>query len=248
MDKRFRSTLILGLLLLVVQAPLVGGGEWRHWRGPDHDGRAPDTGVFGETFGLELAWKTSLGAGYSGIVVSGGRLVTMFSDGQTDWLAALDAETGREIWRYKIDKTYVGQDGAHDGPISTPLLSGNRVFGLSPRGKLFALDLTDGTEVWSTHLADDHGANKPHYGFATSPILMDGVVVVQLGGDKGAVAGFDPATGKRLWAVGTDEVQYQSPVIWKAKILLKPTHCVGNVFYLNAFGFPQEWHYLIVHW
>ena len=90
------------------------------------------------------------------------------------------------------------------------------MFGLGPRGKLFALDLTDGAEVWSTHLVDDHGATKPHYGFTTAPILIDEVLVVEQGVEEGkAIAGFDPADGKLLWALGEDKINYQSPIIAK---------------------------------
>nr|MBA3887442.1 hypothetical protein [Acidobacteriota bacterium] len=40
----------------------------------------------------------------------------------------------------------------------------------------------------------------PHYGFASSPLVAGGVLVVQIGAGTGqAIAGFDVATGARRW-------------------------------------------------
>ena len=162
MYRRLRlTTLVLGLGLLIVQAPVAGGADWRGWRGPSQDGRGPDSGVFGKTFGLEHAWSVPLGPAYSGIVVSDGRVVTMFSDGETDWLAALDAETGREVWRHKIDAAFKGPQSSDDGPRSTPLIDAGVVYGLGPRGKLLAVDLSDGHKLWATDLRGRFGSTAP---------------------------------------------------------------------------------------
>ncbi len=40
------------------------------------------------------------------------------------------------------------------------------------------LDRLDGELVWSKHLVEELGAEQPNYGFATSPILMDGKMIV----------------------------------------------------------------------
>lgn len=189
--------------------------EWPGLRGPNFDGSVRGVEMFSaEDMGLTVGWRASIGSGYSAVAVGNGMAVTMHVGGENDVVSAFDVETGKEAWRYRIDATYVGHDGSHDGPISTPLLSGNRVFGLSPRGKLFALNAKDGSEVWSTQLVEDHAAKMPYYGFATSAVLVDEVLVVQFGAAEGkAIGGFDPADGKLLWAVGDDEINYQSPIL-----------------------------------
>lgn len=209
----------LGAVLLVAELAAAGEGfEWPHWRGPATNGIAADTGVFdapgGRAPGLAVAWKKPLGSGYSSVSVADGRAVTLFTDGGSDFAVALTAATGRELWRYRIADMYRGHDGSHNGPISTPLLSGGRVFGLGPRGHLFALDAATGDELWKTDLPRDHGGVEPLYGFATSPLLADGVLVLELGREEGtAIAGFDPATGERRWTAGSDGVSYQSPAV-----------------------------------
>lgn len=228
---RFEAFCRTGLLLLTILVPLAAfgpsegsatepGSEWPRWRGPRTDGaavgsRALDTREGGSP-GLAVAWRKALGSGYSSVSIADGRAVTMFGDGRSDFAVAFDAKTGRELWRYRIAEMYRGHDGSHDGPMSTPALAEGRVFGLGPRGHLFALDAATGEELWRTHLKHDHGGVEPLYGFATSPLLVDGVLVVELGREEGtALAGFDPATGERRWTAGSDAVSYQSPALFR---------------------------------
>ena len=200
-------------LLAVFVCGTAAGSDWPSFRGPGHDG-AVDGTPLDEATALQVRWIRELGAGYSAVSVAGDLVVTMYADGDGDFLGAFCAESGEERWRYRIGDTHKGHDGSHDGPISTPLIAGGRVYGLGPWGQLFCVDAADGRELWSTHLVDDHGGQKPFYGFTTAPLLADGVLVVLLGGEgERAVAGFDPADGRLVWALGEDEISYQSPVL-----------------------------------
>lgn len=210
------SALVASALMIGTAAasPVSAESIWPGLRGPNHDGSVEAELFKGESVALELGWKVGLGSGYSAVVVADGRVFTQFADGDADYLGAFDTESGAEIWRYRFADTYKGHDGSHDGPISTPWIEGDTVFGLGPYGELFALSVSDGKERWTTHLNKDHGAPKPHYGFTSSPVVADGVVVLQLGGGEGkSVAGFNAADGELLWTVGDDKIDYQSPVL-----------------------------------
>ncbi len=190
--------------------------DWPGFRGPRGDGIARVGSVFSTSndLGLKIEWKVSIGSGYSGVAVAQGVAVTMFSDGKSDVLAAYDVATGKQRWRFPFEDTYVGHDGSHTGPIATPVIGDEQVYGLGAHGRLFALNLKNGSLAWSVDLVKDHEAPKPHYGFSTSPMLRDGILIVS-GGAKGAVAvGFDAKTGKLLWQSGEDKVDYQSPVAY----------------------------------
>jgi len=189
--------------------------DWPGLRGPNHDGSAARGSTFGAEAGaMAVRWRAKLGSGYSGVAVSGGRAVTMFSDGTHDVLAAFDAATGGETWRVAVAETHKGLDGSFNGPMSTPVVAGGRVFALGPHGHLLAAELATGRVLWRVDLPERMGAKKPHYGFASSPVVAAGVLVAQVGaGQGGAIAGFDPATGERRWTVGEDGVHYQSPAI-----------------------------------
>lgn len=190
--------------------------DWPGFRGPNADGISDETGAFSslDAFRLETAWKVKIGSGYSGVAIAEGKVVTMFSDETSDFVIALDPVTGSELWRFDLGPTYNGHDGSHTGPIATPLIAADKVFALTPRGQLFALAIDTGKPAWSADLVADLQAVKPGYGFATSPIFLDGVLIVQIGAKDAAVAGFDPQTGSRLWTASADSIQYQSPIAY----------------------------------
>ena len=115
------------LTIALLQAPLSGQSQdstWPRWRGPHSDGNVT-TGkrLFDGPFSLKVRWKRSIGAGYSGIAASGGRLVTMSSDGRTDVVVALSADDGKEVWRVPIGPAFPGKDGSTGGPVSTPAMA-----------------------------------------------------------------------------------------------------------------------------
>jgi outer membrane protein assembly factor BamB/enterochelin esterase-like enzyme len=207
-----------GVFSIVLLSAVLGGSpglaqDWPRYRGANSDGRLEAPGLFEKDFELSVAWKRPLGSGYSGIVVGEESLVTMFSDGTSDVVIALDPATGAERWRAVIEETYRGHDGSHDGPIATPLIAEGRVFALGPWGRFVALDLATGKELWSHHLRDELEVPKPYYGFSSSPLFEGGKVLLQVGGPVGTLAAFEPETGRLSWAVGEDSVQYQSPSI-----------------------------------
>lgn len=212
---------LCGLLLavgLVHVSPLSASSsteDWHQFRGPERTGALMESGLLDrDAVGLEVAWKRPLGSGYSSIVVSGERGVTMFTDGEHDYATAFDTGTGEELWRYRIAEMYVGHTGSDDGPISTPVIADGVVYGLGPRGQLFAVRLEDGGEVWSRTLDGESDSRAPHYGFATVPIVVDDLLVVQTGGADGhSITAFDRASGEPRWSTGDEPVNYQSPSV-----------------------------------
>lgn len=225
---------LMCLLAACAAAHASSTAGWPGLRGPNSDGAVPDARLFdGDAAALKVGWKVALGSGYSAPVVEGDRAFAMYADGDADYLAAFDVESGERAWRYRIGDTYKGHDGSHDGPIATPVISGGRVFGLGAWGQLFAVDAATGEQVWVTHLADDLGAEKPWYGFASSPRVADGVLVVELSQmpreeaedaeeptederpepKPMAIAGIDVDSGKARWILGDDYIEYQSAVV-----------------------------------
>ena len=190
----------------------AGQDERPGFRGVAGTGVAAAT-IDADALELTVVWRMPVGSGYSGISVVGGVAVTMAESDETQFLLGLDSATGDELWRRAVGPTHPGREGSWTGPISTPVVHGNFVVGLGAWGNLVALDLRDGEPVWSVNLVDDFGAERPFYGFATSPLVVDGTLVVQAGGEAGSVLGLDLATGVERWRVGTELVEYQVPVV-----------------------------------
>ncbi len=170
------------------------------------------TDLSGE-FGLSVLWDRELGSGYSKVAFADGLAVTGFAAGEVDVLAAFDPETGDERWRYELGEIYKGHSGSDDGPLSSPTLADGRVFTVSPRGSVVALNLADGTEIWR-HQLDEETASQPFYGFTTTPVVAAGNILVATGGDGHAITAFDPATGEVKWTAGSDSVRYQTPSLF----------------------------------
>ncbi len=214
------SKLFACMLLLIVAAELsalasnAASNDWPRWRGANYNGASKQKNVFRENSALEIVWKRKLGSGYSAISIAKGHAVTMFSDGEYDYLISLDPASGKEQWRYRIATTYPGRDGANPGPVSTPAIDGEMVFGLGPKGQLLALELQTGKPLWSTHLIEKHQAVPPHWGFTTSPLVYDDLLLVETGGTlSNAITAFNKKTGKVIWSAQKDTVDYQSPLI-----------------------------------
>lgn len=200
------------LLAALFLAPLQDDGAWPHLRGPNLDGSAADRGVIGTPFVLQPRWTAPIGPAYSGVAVGDGRAVTMMSDGNEDFMVALDAATGAELWRAAIGPAYLGHDGSEDGAISSPALGFGHAFVVGPRGTLFAMDAESGELAWSIDLTADFGVSAPEYGFVTSPLVEGDSLLVQVGGESQALCAFDPRTGELRWGVGAGEPNDASPV------------------------------------
>ena len=142
-----------------------------------------------------------------------GVAVTATSDGGRDLVLAFDPETGEDRWTADLGPLTVGAGGSKDGPISTPAIAGERVFALSTQGRFLALDLASGALLWSVHLVDDLGSQRPLYGFATSPVVAGAVVVVQAGGAEGALVGLAADSGAVRWRSFQDRHYAQSPIL-----------------------------------
>lgn len=208
------GTRIATLALILSCISAASFADWPAYRGPQADGAVREA-VFDSSgeLGLKVAWQRELGSGYSSVAVAGGKALTMFSDGERDHMVAFDQATGDEQWRLDLGETYVGHDGSHTGPMSTPLVVGQRVIALGPFGRLVSASLESGEVLWSTELTKSAEAKKPHYGFSTAPLVIDGVIVVQIGAaEGGAVAGFDLETGEQRWTALEEKIDHQSPV------------------------------------
>ena len=197
---------VLGLVAGLVSA---GEGEWPNFRGPASDGRARAEGVFAEGFGLSLAWRQPLGTGYSSVSIGSGLAVTLYGDGSKDHAIAFDATDGSPLWSYEIGQAYKGYGGSYDGPLASPLIDGDRVYGIGARGELFALNGKNGALLFQVDLKS-LGAPEPLYGFTASPLVAGKVLIVQIGGEEAGLIGLDKLSGKRLWSSPALKTDYQT--------------------------------------
>ena len=90
----------LVLVAATAQDPAPAG--WPQWGGPERNFRVP-AADFPRTWGEDgpaLLWRRPLGEGYSAILAGGDRLFTMYRDGDSEVVIALDAATGNTRWQH----------------------------------------------------------------------------------------------------------------------------------------------------
>ena len=114
---------------------------------------------------------------------------------------AVDAKTGRLLWRYT--KTPLpGARVLHQTTRGIALF-GDKVFFAAGDAFLIALDAKTGREVWSTKVADTLNG----YYMSLAPLVADGKVMIGTSGGengiRGFVAAYDPNSGKELWRAYT---------------------------------------------
>jgi alcohol dehydrogenase (cytochrome c) len=128
------------------------------------------------------------------IVVDG----VMYVSGWDGWCWALDAVTGREIWRYK-----------HAVPYDVSLCCGNvnrgvgvakgKVFMVTPNAHLLALDATTGKRVWDKTYGDVRAGESA----SLAPLIVKNMVIVGSAGGEFGVRGhldaFDIDSGEHIW-------------------------------------------------
>lgn len=213
--------------------------DWPGFRGPNGLGVSSERDCFpaSEPISLEIAWRIPLGPGYSAIAIAEGAACTAYSNGEKDLLACFDPKTGEKRWATEMEPTYKGHDGSHDGPIATPYIHEGRVFMLGANGRLMAASLKNGEIIWSVDLVKDMEIKPPFYGFGASPMMIDGVLVQQIGGKGQQVVALDPATGKKVWSLGDGDIGYQSPIV--VDMSSKPVAIAAGMKNLMAFDAKQ---------
>ena len=97
-----------------------------------------------------------------------------------------------------------------EGPRATPTFADGRIYALGATGILNCLDAVGGARKWSRDIAAEAGAKPPLWGFCSSPLVVDGVVVVFAGGDKGLLA-YHADSGAPAWTAAAGKISYSSP-------------------------------------
>lgn len=196
---------LIALLSLYLSA---FAGDWPEFMGPQRDQTSPETGLL-DSFpakGPKLVFEKLVGAGYSAPSIRGEVMVVHHRVADEEIVEACSARTGATIWKHAYPSSFRDPFGYNNGPRCTPLLTADRCITFGAEGVLLCLDLKDGRVVWQRDTSKDFDVPEAFFGVGSSPVLEDGVLFVQIGGQpNAAVAAFDAATGKTLWQNGGEK-------------------------------------------
>ena len=200
------SSMCLSLLVGVgmpTTQPAYAANEWPQWGGPGQDFKADCKGLAAEwpAEGPKKLWTRDLGEGYSGILVDGDALFTMYRGEDKERVVALSAKDGSVKWEHTYDspvhKDHVTQFGS--GPRGTPLLSDGMLYTVGVSGKMHCLDAASGKVVWSHDLWEEYKGSVLNHGYCSSPFAYKETVIVPVGGKDHAFMAFNKKDGSVVW-------------------------------------------------
>lgn len=203
------------------------GFDWPCFLGANGDGRSLEKGLNTDWKSKppKLLWHKKIGSGFAAPSVSNGRLFLYHrmrdEDGPARFkerLSCLNCETGEELWQVDYPTSYQDLNGYGDGPRSTPIIDENRVFILSPEGKLRCLQCVDGKSIWEVDLKADFDCDLVTYGVGTSPLIYGNQLLVIAGGKlkgggEASVIAFDKRSGVYQYGVGKSAASYATPIV-----------------------------------
>jgi alcohol dehydrogenase (cytochrome c) len=187
-----------------IAANFKGSGNWLSYSG-DYTGQrfSPYTQINkGNISKLRPRFvhqtRSAVGLETVPIVLEGLMILT----GGDNQVIALDLETGDPFWEYRrvVLENVPPCCGRRSRGVA---LLGNRIFHGTLDGRLVALDVRTGRELWNVEVVD----YRQRYAITGAPLaIKDKIIVGVSGGDygsRGVIDAYEPATGRRLWRFDT---------------------------------------------
>jgi outer membrane protein assembly factor BamB len=233
------------LFALAMQNPVT---DWPQFFGPQRNGiyLGPAISEKWPANGPRVVWQKQVGQGFSGPVVTQGRLILFHRMGEREVVESFDARTGAPQWQYGYPTSYRDDFGFDEGPRAVPVVANGVVYTFGAQGQLHAVSLTTGMRIWSEDTMKRFSVPKGFFGAGGSPLVEDGRVIANIGGRGAGIVAFDAKTGKVLWTATDDEASYSSGVSAtiggrKSAIFLTRTGLVGLDAATGQVQFQRRW-------
>ena len=212
------------------------GVDWPVFLGPSGNSKSPEQGIVTAwpAAGPRKVWELPLAEGYAMPVVARGRLLVFDRVGDQARLRCMQSETGDILWSFTYDTTYEDPYGYSNGPRSSPVIDGNRVFIFGPEGMLHCLQVSDGTLLWKVDTTRQFGVAQNFFGVGSTPVIHGDLLIAQIGGSGAdaastpggpseqltgngtGVVAFDKRTGKVVYKLSNELASYASPTLARA--------------------------------
>ncbi|MCI0361543.1 MAG: PQQ-binding-like beta-propeller repeat protein [Planctomycetaceae bacterium] len=202
---------LCGLPLLA--AASAWAGDWPQILGPQRSGKATGEKLAAAwpASGPKHLWSHQLGSGYAGPAVVGERVIVFHRVGDSEIVEAVNAKTGQPLWKAGFAATYRRGVDPDEGPRCVPLVADEKVFVFGAAGDLRCVSLAAGEKIWERSLYADYSADEGYFGAGSTPILVAGKLLVNVGGRGAGIVALDPASGKTVWKGSDEDASYSSP-------------------------------------
>ena len=199
--------------LVLAIAFTLNAADWPQFLGPKRDSTTPEE-VSPWTGDLKPLWKMPVGEAHSSPVVVDGIVYILRSrKGLTPMSLGFRCQNGRTEVEKRVRPAAV-QTAVGNGPRSTPVVSGGKVFTFGGTGILACWNAKTGDVAWKVDTLKEFKTNNLFFGISTSPIMVNkDTVAVMVGGKGAGVVAFDVNSGKTVWQATDDPASYASPVL-----------------------------------
>lgn len=187
--------------------------DWTSFLGPTHNAISTETRL-SRALPPPLVWEFPKGTSYASPAVAGDRLVLVHRVGDEEVVECLHPETGARHWNFRYATDFEDRYGYNNGPRSSPVVDGDRVYTVGAQGQLHCFDLRSGKLVWRRNIAAEYKVPQDFFGTASTPLIDDKLLIHNIGAPGGpCVAGLDKMTGREVWRAGREwGPSYASPV------------------------------------
>ena len=211
-----RDSLSIALLIGVFYVDFSMAEDWPQWRGPTRDGVWHETGIISkfESDEIPLKWRVPVGSGYSAPTVADGLVFLtdrIAEPVQIERVLCFNEQTGETVWEYTYECAY--KIGYTAGPRAAVTVVDGKAYALGAMGHFHCFEASTGKVLWQHDLNIEYDIQMPIWGIAGSPLIVDDIVVVQLGGKEATIAGFDTESGKERWTALNERACYASPLL-----------------------------------
>lgn len=194
--------------------------DWPHRRGPGYNAVSAETGLADSwpPEGPPILWMRPLGRGYSGFSVVGSLAFTQTQSLTAQYVVCLDAETGEAVWQHRYAWPYE-PGGMYPGPRATPTWHDGRVYFAGPDGLVGCLQADNGKPLWQVNVHEKFSGRGTGFGYACSPLVEDGLVILPVGGAGASVVALSAQDGSTVWVGGDEPASYCSalPITFRGR-------------------------------
>ena len=194
------------LFAIVIFVQVTHADNWPQWRGPAMNGVSNEKNLpLRWTPEENIAWKLALpGVSGSTPIVWRDRVFLNVAEGDDLYLWCIDRKKGALTWKKLLGSGNVKMR-KHNMSSPSPVTDGKSVYVMTGTGVLKGFDFM-GKELWSRDLQREYGAFGLNWGYASSPLLTDDALYVQVlhgmrTDDPSYVMRLDKANGKTIWKV-----------------------------------------------
>ena len=108
----------------------------------------------------------------------------------------------------------------YPGPRSTPTLAGDHLFFSGPSGIVGCLDPKSGEPIWALNLKEKFNGKGTGFGYASTPVIVDDLVVLPVGGKGASMVALNSSDGSIAWKSGDDPASYTPaiPISFEGKV------------------------------